>query len=420
MILFKNMKTKKIKDNFEYILVLLLLLFSFGFTLYQNLTVQHWKHYGLLAQSFLQGRTDIQEKPEKLLDTVPGTDGRYYFFNDPLPAVFMMPFVAIGGARVSQGYLSFIITLISAFFVWRILSIIGRENKKLSFINRLWLLLAFFFASNMVSVIYSPHPWFLAQNIGIMWVLFLIYEWLSKKRLIVLFILMFLLTLTKKNMVLPIFIYFCIDSLFFKEKFLQKTLRIGIVVLALILGSFTLFNYQRIGLSNDTLLNFYNNAHVEQEVLDKVQKYGFWSIAHFPTNFVNYFLAGPVIVRENPNDFHSHLSPPYLYPPFQGISIFFLSPIFLALIFLPLPGVRKTLPILGAFLTWAVMYLTYHASGAAQFGSRYGAEVIPFLFLLLCYALPDNFSKRAKAVIVFSVFLNMFLFRSLMSFYMNP
>ena len=410
--------TAKTRLNLEFFLVSILLLFSFGFTLYQNLTINHRHHYGLLAKSYLELRTDIQEGGDRYLDTIKGRDGRYYYINDPLPGVLMMPFVLLGGALVSQGYLDFLVTLTSAFLVWKIL------GRKVKLTLKLWLILIFFFASNMVSVIWSPHPWFLAQNIAVMWVLWLIYEWQNKKRTAVLFIALLMLVLTKKMMILPIAAYFFLDSLIFPEEIWKRVRRLGFMTCAVIAGILILWNYQRIGVEEKVLLNFYNYAHVESTLVEKVKKYGFWSTAYFPTNFVNYFLAGPVIVREetaNPyGDLSRQIAPPYLYPPLEGISFFFLGPVFLSLIFLPLPGFKKTLPILGAFLVWAGTYLTYNASGAVQFGSRYGAEAVPYLFLLLIYALSTNFTYRAKIVVIGSIFMNMFLFRQLLSFFMNP
>lgn len=408
----------KTRVTLELYLVLSLLLFSFGFTLYQNLTINHRHHYGLLAASYLSGRTDIQEGEDRFLDTIKGKDGRYYYINDPLPGVLMMPFVILGGAMVSQGYLDFLVTIISAFLVWKIL------GRKVKLTTKLWLLLIFFFASNMVSVIWSPHPWFLAQNIAVMWVLGLIYEWQNKKRTVVLFIVLLMLTLTKKIMIFPVLTYFLLDSLLLPERIWEKVRRLGFMALAILSAIFILWNYQKIGVEEKVLLNFYNYAHVEQTLALKVKEYGLWNLVYFPTNFVNYFLAGPVIVRgesANPyGDLSKQIAPPYLYPPLEGISFFFLGPVFLSLFFLPLPKFKKTLPILGAVLIWASTYLTYHASGAVQFGSRYGAEVVPYLFLLLIYALSTNFTYRAKLIVIGSIFLNMFLFKQLLSFFMNP
>lgn len=414
------------KNSLELAFVLLFLIFCIGFTLYNNLTLKHYHHFSQLGYSLLQGRLDIQFEPDKSLDTFIAEDGRKYFGQDPLAGILMMPFAAIGGPKVSQGYLDFLITMVSILLIYKILA--TNEATK-NIITRLWFILIYFFGSATVSLILSPQPWFLNQNTAMMFVLWAIYEWRTRKRIWVLLIIFIMITLARRNAAAPVGIYFFCASFYLQENWRKKAARLFLPGLGAAAVFIILTYYHNFGLSENIRNNILANTHIETAQLSAIKNYGLWGAGNIPTNFVNYFLSGPMIFRESDqaNNYyvltdlpHAHLAWPYIVPGKNGLSIFFLGPVFLALFFLPFKKKSEMVPILGAILTWMLIYLPFYTSGSAQLGNRYGAEVVPFLFLGLMVLLPAYFSGRVKALVLFSIFLNAFMIVKLTSFYMNP
>lgn len=412
------MQYKTIIKKIDFALVFLTLILCVVFTIQFNLNRPHLKHFTQLAVAFWEGRTNIANKPEMLLDTVLGYKERYYSILDPLPGVLMMPFVKAFGPQASQGYLQIIINLINGFIIYKLL-----DKYKLSHrLNiKLWFILIFFFASNMVSIIWFSHTWFLAQNIGVMWTLFIVWEWKSRKRALVIFILTILLILTKKNMVFTIGAYIIFETLLDHNKWIKKIKILIIFCLAMLLGYSTVWNYHLLGNPKDKLLHYYDYARITGEDLYKIHQHGIWNIKFVPVNFINYLLEGPVIKRRDIYHTNSSTEEPFIYPSLKyGMSIFYFSPIFASLIFLPFVMKKKILPIGGAVLIWGMVYLTYHATGTAQFGSRYLAELIPFLFIGLLEVLPTHFGLRARLLTIFSVVLNIYFLHNFSLIFMNP
>lgn len=400
---------RKFLIHSELIFLLLLFFSLLLFTFYQNLNLSREFHLSLLANSFLQGRTDIQEPPEMYIDTVIGEDGRYYFWHEPLSAVLMIPFVLFFDQRAPQGYLNFLIVLLSLFFVNKIL-LTNPHTKKL--IPRLWFILIYFFASSTVSLIWSPKSWYLAQHLALLFVLWSLYEWLTKKRLHILFLTILLISLTRRALLPPLLVFLSISTILSKVDSVKKISNLLILGLAAVLGSIILSFYLNLSTSSYGYFREFSkdqpNVLTGTDQIEKTEKLGSWNLANIPTNLAKYLLLGPELIKEKPDDF-ANLKWPYLNAKDEGISFFILSPIFLSLLFLPIIKKVELLAPLMGFFTWVLIFIPFYSSGSAQFGARYTAEVIPYLFLILTAILPPYLTLRPKVIITLSVLFNAFL-----------
>ena len=403
------MTIRKRFSGFEIIFLYSLLFICLIFTFYQNINLSREFHFSLLASSFLQGRTDIQEAPEKFVDTSLEKDGRFYFWHEPLPGVLMMPFAAIFGSRAPQGYLNIIIIIIELILVNKLL-LLYPQTKKLNI--RLWFILVFFFASSMVSVIWSPKSWYLTQNLGIALVLMTIWEWKENKNKFLVFLPIILLTLTRRTMLFPICTYLLISAIFSNEIITKKIIRLVPAVFGAIIGIILISLYYNFALHRNVFVDIkkqnFQTIYTGDEQLEKISKTGTWNLINIPTNLAKYTVLGPQLIKEKENGV-SNLKWPFLNPSDDGISFFILSPIFLSLFFLPIPRKKEILGALGAVFAWAMTILPFYASGSTQFGARYTAELVPFLFLLLIEVLPQYFYLRAKLIVIFSILFNIFL-----------
>jgi len=206
--------------------------------------------------------------------------------------------------------------------------------------------------------------------------------------------------------------YYLSYFLVFPEK-RKNIIPVGTALLAGILGSLVISWHFGLGFPGGGFQEFSKNPALNQNTdiaqTEKIVKAGLFNINNVPSNLVKFFLLGPEIVKAMP-DAHANLIYPYMYPKQDGMSFFILSPIFLALFLLPFGKIKNYLPVLGAIFVWAVIYLTSMSSGAAQFGARYTAEMVPFLFLILMEILPSFLGKRVKILVTVSVLLNILFF----------
>ena len=130
---------------------------------------------------------------------------------------------------------------------------------------------------------------------------------------------------------------------------------------------------------------------------------GFFSLKHVPANLYFLLLRGPLAITQEPNS--SVLKYPYWVADRWGMSILINTPILLYLLLY-----RKRDKIIHvAWITTGIMLipiLTFYGIGASQFGYRYVIDFLPFLFLALMAALPQDLPRSAKWVIVISSLFN--------------
>src|SRR3989344_2767126 len=88
--------------------IIVLFVLALGFTLFMNLTYRaEGQHFVSLAQSFLQGRVDFSDVPLGTNDYA-DHNGKVFWPLGPLPAILLIPAVAVFGSSVSIGHLSLI------------------------------------------------------------------------------------------------------------------------------------------------------------------------------------------------------------------------------------------------------------------------------------------------------------------------
>ena len=91
-------------------------------------------HFVYLAESFLHGRLDLLHVPGPPYDLTP-FEGRWYVSFPPMPAVLMLPLVALWGLSVSDIAFSVLLGALSVTFFWRALARLGIGGPG----SRVWL-----------------------------------------------------------------------------------------------------------------------------------------------------------------------------------------------------------------------------------------------------------------------------------------
>ena len=96
----------KLHSRLSKTVLILLVLFVVAFLIYWATGEGHatyYNYYVRLADAFLHGRLYLLDNPSWLNELIPNPSGvGYYVVYPPLPAVLMVPFVAIFGLDLNQ------------------------------------------------------------------------------------------------------------------------------------------------------------------------------------------------------------------------------------------------------------------------------------------------------------------------------
>lgn len=406
----------KVKNSFFELHFLIIFFFLLtGFTLFQNIFNLYSEHYSVLAHSFVKGHLDlIANRREKFLDTNV-VDGKYYFSADPGTAFFLYPLALIFsffGAIPPQWPLNFLALLLISKSLGRIFTSFGINPT----VNRLWLTITFFWATSMVSIIFIPNSWNLAQTVAITLVTIYLSEWLTSRRIWLLVALIVILTFTRRQMIIPLSIFSLLDLWLNSDKkrktrYVTTVILVAVFFLSYILNSYWNYHFFRkpagiFGVSR-------SHALPVQEKL--AQRYGVFNFHYIPKNIYLYFFRSfdPVYQTDFPD---SSLKWPFILPSPDGTSFFYIAPIFLFLFLLPLPPFKIVAPYLAATGSLLVLYLSFFTSGQEQFGLRYSADMVPFLFVPLILTLKNHLSVKTKFLIASSCLFNGYLLISFFAF----
>ena len=110
-------------------------------------------HFVYLADAFLHGKLNLSGSGTSLAEVV-NYQGNFYVVYPPMPALLLMPFVAVFGTSFDQGLLSIILASLCVSAIWLMLRKTGVNGKK-----SLWLAVLFGFGTCF---------WFIA-SVGSSW-----------------------------------------------------------------------------------------------------------------------------------------------------------------------------------------------------------------------------------------------------------
>lgn len=402
---------KKFVSSFELIFVLTLFLGLLIFTIYINNARSYSQHYAIEAYSLINGHFDlIGDSKEKYLDTVV-INNKYYFAGDPVTALLIVPFAAVSSifdAVPRQSWLNLIIIAGVVFFLNKLL--ILKDIKIVS--QRVWFFITFLFASSIVSIIYVPNTWNLAQMVGVLFSLLYIYIWNTKSRKIIYLPLLILVTFTRKQLLLPLALFSIVSLVSEAVKTYPKSKKpifgiVGVIVFCII--SYSLYtHWYNTHFNIPIKLDSTSYAHILPIHKRSMERFGQFNLYYLPKNIYFYFINMPTPVKQS-DLVGSNLKWPFLTVSDYGTSFFLLGPLFIFIFLLKGQEFKESLPYLISATLLMFLYLTFFTSGEQQFGLRYSADAIPFLFIPLVLSLKNNFSPGIKLLISGSAIFNAFL-----------
>jgi len=357
-------------------------------------------HFILLADGWLHGHLYVEGTPANLADFT-HYKGHWYVAFPPLPAILMLPFVAI----FHLSYQS-IITLsfsvgMGILNIWLmqqvLLRLVRRGVLSEHFATTAWLLVFFALGTELLYTTMKGSVWFVAHVVATTFLLLYIYEMLGKQRawLAALFLGLAALSRSTTLLALPFFLVWTFAQERKRPLVLLRQWSIFGGVLGVILVGMLLYNYARFG----SLLDFgYNGMNVSPVVSDLLHNYGQFSTHFLPINIRFMLLEPPKFLK---------VFPYVTFNPF-GTSIFLTMP---GLLFAFLGFRRREQRWLAASLLAGCVLpiaavLLYFNTGWYQFGYRFALDFLPFLFLLAALGMAERLRWSEKTLIVLSVSMN--------------
>lgn len=362
------------------------------------------EQYVYQAHGFLRGSPFFVEPPPSTRDVSHRGD-RAYWPLAPLPAVMLVPLVALGGIMPWQAMANFALAPLALYLAYQTARRSGYASK-----DAPWLALAFVFASVYVGVTLKGASWQFGSAIGGLLALGVVYEHLGRQRPWPMGLMAAAAFLARPTAGLAALVFLVLTELWRDVPAQKKRKRLAVIAVPFVVAGIFWggLNFLRTGRAADS---GYLSADINRNIADLRDRHGLFSLANVPTNLYYYFLSGPLPLKD---PITLHLAPPYLVGNFS-MSFFLLSPVFLWVF-----AVRRTTPEVRA-AAWAAgataaVLLTYYSVNVHEVGPRYLIDVLPFLFLVLLWKFRDQpLPTWTKGVIGVSMLLNLYLSYTLFS-----
>lgn len=302
--------------------------------------------------------------------------GKYYQLHPPLPAILLLPFVAISGTDTNQTIACVTIAALSVALAWLML---GRMKVTLN--ARVWLTIFFGAGTILWHEAADGGSWELSMVVAVAFTMAGLAEFYGDARPGVIGLTAGLAALARYDLAFVWPVWTLLTHL--KRPALRELLWLvpGFVFAALIYAG---FNEVRYGSLFDRGVFL-----MEMDIPHK------FSIHYLPTNVYTLFFMAP------------SLSPkfPYIHPEGGGQALILTSPAFLLAL---RPSFRSLMPsaLMAAAVISIIPSLLYFTNGFVQFGTHHYVHAFPFLFALIALGLPDGkMDQLTRLLIVFSVVL---------------
>jgi hypothetical protein len=357
------------------------------FTIYflSNSTPLQWyKHYVYQSQAFLEGRTDLQDFPDFYHDLVHYED-KYYLASPPMPAVVLLPAVAIWGEDTDQVRISMLLGAINVALVWILLGRMGVNGIKR------WLIVALFGLGTVHwEVATHGTTWFFAEIVAVFFVLLSLVENFGKQRAFLIGLLLGFAVLSRLPVVLGGVFFLVILSQ--QGGFPRRPLKF-LAGLAIPIAFLGFYNFIRFDSPFET--GYFAHSYAAYFAED-IEKYGHFSVHYVAKQLYTLLLLPP--------EYIDHF--PFFRPSPEGMSILLTTP---AVLYALRARFSESVNLWSGIAVLAVLLPTlfWFSTGWVQFGYRYSLDFFPFLLILIVSGMGSGVSKGMVAIVALCVAVNL-------------
>lgn len=341
-----------------------------------------YNNFTLLAQGFLRGHLWIHW-PGSYIDAL-AFAGKHFIIEAPLPAVLMMPMVAIWGLAANQTLLATILCGVSIGAAWELARRYGVPDE----IN-LWLCAFLLAGTDLLWAAMLGDVWFIAHVAAVASTLLALVELAGKRRgwLVALYAACAIESRFTMLLAIPVYAYLVFDRYDHehpRERWVQ--LRSFIATLIPFVALWILYNYARWGVWNDIgYTTWYHQDSMGEPTGSPFR------LSYLVMQLNAFFVQLPTRLP----------SFPWLRPEIVGVALTWTSPALVLALFARKP-VKLVVALWIMTILCAAPNFIYYVDGFAQFGMRHALDFEPFLFALMAIAVRDKLPRWGAVLIGYS------------------
>jgi hypothetical protein len=348
-----------------------------------------YDNFVLLAQALLNGHTWI-DWPGNYIDALP-YHGHYFVIEAPLPALLLLPFVALAGLHANQTVLGATLAAVAVGAAWEL-----GERLRLHRAAIAWICAFFLAGTDLLWCAMLGDVWMLAHVSAACFTMLALVELAGKGRSWLVALLAACAFESRFSMIaaLPAYAYLLavwhpepLDDAHDGLRRRTTSLAAFCAVLVPVAILWVLYNQARWGTWND--IGYAAWYHQDQAGMPTGSPF---RLAYLPYQLQSFFVQLPTFLP----------SFPWLRPEYSGVALTWTSPALL-LAFLARAPLRWVLALWVATILVAIPNLLYYVNGFAQFGMRHALDFEPFLIALMMLAVRERMPAWGKALIAYSV-----------------
>jgi hypothetical protein len=340
-------------------------------------------HFVYLADSFLHGKLGLTGSGTALEELV-NYGGNYYVVYPPMPAIILLPFVAIWGTSVDQSLMSIALGSLCCSVIWLMLTKTGVKGSKV-----LWLTALFGFGTCFWYTAAIGSAWYIEHVTAVLFLTIAIVLSLYKKNDFFVGLSLGCAYLARLPTILafPFFLLLTYErNDTWKPRLKQMAYFFIGLAIPVVLNA--LYDYARY----QTFLDVGYTLIIKG---DPNYTMGLFNLAYVPRNIYALLFQGPILL----NVF------PYFKPSWMGLGLFFTTPAFLFIFKGPWNKLTKKAAL--AVLCILPILITHGEVGYTQFGYRFSLDFTPFLMLLAVKGMSEKLGWQEKGLIILSILVNL-------------
>lgn len=347
----------------------------------------NFNNYVRLADAWTHGHTWI-DWPGRWMDAAV-YNGAHYTVDGPLPALFALPLVPFLHNQTNQTYIAIAVCAAMIAVAYSLLARLGVNLP-----GRILLTVFLFAGTDVWWCAELGDVWFLAHLSAMLFTFLAVSECLGKKRALLVALYAFCAFESRAPLLfaVPLYAYLlCVDpALETSVLRAQKLVPFG----AGLLGGLLMwvgYNEWQWGLPYDIGHTLYYHQDGWGSPIGSP-----FSPAFLPYQLYSFFIQGPAYV-----EYLQHPMWPYFRCDPKGIALTFTSPALALAFFARRPRGCTVMLWLTALLVAAPDFL-YYLNGWYQFGMRHLLDFVPFVFLLMAFAVRERVPAWGIALICWS------------------
>jgi len=358
-------------------------------------------YFNHLADAFLHGQLYLAQPPNN--HDLTEYQGHWYVPFPPLPALLMLPWVALAGLPTVQTVLfCAIFGALNVTFVYALLQALSQRGwTKLSVTDNLWLTGLFGLGSVHWYMATLGSVWFVAQICTVTFVVLAVWSTVANGSPWLAGLALGLAMVGRPNVALTWPLLLGIAALQGRAKEgqiawsgLVKWAIASAIPMLLAVAGLLLYNNARFG----NPLDFgYLSENVADRLKEPLRIYGQFNLHYAAKNFWSMWLAGP--------QWDAKLN--FWKPDPEGMSLFMTTP---ALLYLGRARRASPLTLGGwlAFILLMIPLLLYYNTGWYQFGYRFSLDFMVPVIVLLAVAAGERVTGSMRTLILVGVLVNLY------------